>query len=500
MLSSDVLKLHQGRSPFTAQRRAAAPRLDPRHAHVLQLQRDAGNRAVTQMVAAQRQQRQAAGQVPVQRALASKASDLGKHQRVLLGTYGKIIRVLADYEGARSHQEKMELVSTLGGLAKTWLANHQRPTSSREKQQREKVQLLEMEISREITNQAAQEKYLEGFDAKRVDAFDQAKAHQQALAGGPRLLPGFAPNGRGYTVSPFDEKKQFGGYDALSRGAGANAAGPARSLAAGQAWTGNATEGANKKAARLATRYQLTAAELAAVRAYTMSDYSYINPAMQNDRTKLENDLRRGQDPNLQDILTLDLRSDKNRKGGALPTGVDRARKEGAMHAAVMLQALAKLPVYAKKSYRGERMSLNSFYTRFKKGSVTGGGRTDPNNPVADVVFTRFGSASKQRDVASRFSHGEGDVKPGPNDTVSILCEIDVTNARDVSAISAAPKKIQAATQQGGPKASSEEEVLLLPGAKFIIEEVAQRPESERRPGRDPHAQAWYLVRMKQIE
>jgi len=145
-------------------------------------------------------------------------------------------------------------------------------------------------------------------------------------------------------------------------------------------------------------------------------------------------------------------------------------------------------------------MSMVNFWMRFRKGGVTGGARTDPNNPGADVVNTRFGSASKRRDVAARYSHGEGDVTPGMSDTVSVLCEIEVTNARDVSAISAALKKYIPATEPGGkPMWTGEDEVLLLPGAMFVVQDIQQRPAADQKPGRDPKAQNWYLVKLKQI-
>src|SRR5690242_20101467 len=98
---------------------------------MLDLQRQAGNKAVSQMVAAQRQT--AGGRATAQRAMATRATDL-KAQFILRGTYGKIVRALADYEAARAPEIKMEYATAIRGLCNTWLKAHPSPKAGKEKQ------------------------------------------------------------------------------------------------------------------------------------------------------------------------------------------------------------------------------------------------------------------------------------------------------------------------------------------------------------------------------
>ena len=458
MLSSDVLKLHQSRSPFTAQRRAEAQGMDPRHARVLQLQREAGNRAVSQMVAAQRQAGgRAGGQARVQRDIATHATDL-KAQFILRGTYGKIVRVLADYEGARDPERRMEYATTIRGLCNTWLKAHERATSRKEKKQRQQIEQLEAESFREMGVLAAQLKYLEGFDATGP------------IAQGPRQLPGVAASGRGYLQSPFDENKQFGQFGALSTGAKLGTAGPAKSLAAGREHKANATQGAGKAALGVAQKYNLNAAEIAAIRTYSFPDYSYINPATSNDRGRVGRNLKDVKDPSLNKLALT-------------PDKIELAMKEGAMHAGVLMQALAKIEPFTRKGFRGERLTMAEFHKRYVVGAEVTGNGTKPGDRGAS--YSWFGSASKRRNIAVGYSMGtSGDVKPKPNQTVSVMLELELTNARDIEKLSGTPK--------------GEYEVLILPGAKFVITELLKAPEADRVDG-DPKATHWALVRMKQI-
>ena len=477
MLSSEVLKLHRGASPFIAQRRATAQGMDPRHAQVLQLQREAGNKAVTQLVAAQRQ---AGGQARVQRAMTSKASDLGKHQFVLRGTYGKIIRVLADFEGSRTSAQKMQYATTLVALTRTWLEAHPRPGSAREKQQRQKVELLEAESFREIGVLSAQNQYLRGFDANAGPAGPAqgprrltGGQNQASPGAGPsRRLPGFAPNGRGYLQAPFDPDKQFGQFEALTMGPRLNAAGPAKALAGGETVKANATAGADKKALKVASKYKLNAAEIAAIRTYSFPDYAYMNPATSNNRKRLEINMKLSKDNYLKRLA-------------GQPGGFDTAMKEGAMHAGVLMQALDKIEPYQKKAYRGERLTAAEFYKRYVVGNVVPGSNKEPGKTSTDVVYNRFGSASKKRHVAEGYAQGTaGDIAALPAETVSVLLEVELTNARDIEALSGAPK--------------GEYEVLILPGARFQITAIQQAPDNQRPEGKPP-ATHWAIVKLKQI-
>lgn len=457
MLSSEVLKLRQSRSPFTAQRRAAAPRIDPRHAKMLDLQRQAGNKAVSQMVAAQRQT--AGARATAQRAMATRATDL-KAQFILRGTYGKIVRALADYEAARAPEIKMEYATAIRGLCNTWLKAHPSPKAGKEKQQHQQIEQLEAESFKEMGVLSAQAKYLQGFE-------DTGPA-----APGAKALPGVAPNGRGYLQSPFDPNQQFGQFGALSLGAKINAAGPAKSLGAGRTHKANATQGAGDAALRVATKYKLNAAEIAAIRTYSFTDYAYINPSVSNNRARLEKNLDDVKDPSLNRLALT-------------PDRIETAMKEGAMHAGVLMQALSKIEPFTKKGYRGERLNAADFIRRYVVGAEVSGSNTEPGKAPRGVNYTWFGSASKRRNIAEGYAQGiSGDVKPRPDQTVSVLLEMELTNARDIEKLSGTPK--------------GEYEVLILPGAKFVITAVIKAPTSDQVEG-DPKATHWAIVRMKQV-
>jgi hypothetical protein len=460
VLSSDVQALHLSRSPFTAQRRAAAARLDPQHARVLDLQRQAGNKAVTQMVSAQRQ---AAGAARVQRTMTVRAGDL-RRQFVLRGTYGKIVRALADFEGSSRPEARLRYATMLRGLCNTWLQTHQGPTSPRDKQQRQQIEQLEAEAFREMGVLAAQQAYLKGFDASAPGA---------GPAQGPSQLPGVAPNGRGYLKAPFDPNQQFGQFAGLSMGAKVNAAGPARSLEAGRTHEGSATAGAGKAALAFASKYKLTAAEIAAIRTYSFPDYAYIVPAAANSPKYVKQGLENSLDPSLK------------RLAGS-PRDLNTAMKEGALHTGMLMQALAKIEPYTKTGYRGERLTASEFYKRYVLGAEISGADTESGESARGVAYNRFGSASKRRSVAEGYSQGagSGDQKIGADQTVSVLLELELTNAREIEKLSGSPK--------------GEYEVLILPGAKFVITGIQKVPEKDRVAG-SPPATHWAIVRLKQI-
>ena len=93
----------------------------------------------------------------------------------------------------------------------------------------------------------------------------------------------------------------------------------------------------------------LTDAESAAITTYTADDYKYINPAAANSsgwmKSQMKNDMQRG-------------------------TEQERLQ-EGAMHAGVMMQALAKLPAWQGPGFRGERLSPEQFGAQFDDDGTT---------------------------------------------------------------------------------------------------------------------------------
>jgi hypothetical protein len=477
LLSSDVLKLRQSGSPFTAQRRAAAQRVDPRHAKVLELQRQAGNRAVAQMVAAQRS---AAARPRIQRAMSTSARDLARYQSISgTGTYARIVKVVRDFDGARDPQIQSQLASLIRALCNVWLKDHPRPTSRRERTQHQKIELLEAESAREVGVLAAQAKYLEGFDANAAPAQGPRRLTNQAAPGpgaarpvaAPGQLPGVASNGRGYLQAPFDPNQQFGQFGAMSVGTSLGAAKPARALARGDTDTSGGITGAGKSAVRYASKYKLSAAEIAAIRTYSFPDYAYINPATGANRARVEQNIRGSDDMYFKRVAA---------QGDA---GFDKAMQEGSMHAGVLMQALAKISPYAKKGYRGERVTKADFNSRYLIGKTVPGTNKMSGKPV-EVDYNRFGSASKKQHVAEKYAQGGGDVKPSPAETISVLLEVELTNARDIEVLSGTPK--------------NEYEVLILPGAKFQVTQVMVAPNNQRPEGTPP-ATEWYVVKLKQV-
>ena len=61
-------------------------------------------------------------------------------------------------------------------------------------------------------------------------------------------------------------------------------------------------------------------------------------------------------------------------------------------------------PPYVKPSFRGERLTMSDFLSRYRKGSVLTAAHAMPSKQDADVTFTRFGSASKERRVAAQYA------------------------------------------------------------------------------------------------
>src|SRR5262249_3383761 len=198
----------------------------------------------------------------------------------------------------------------------------------------------------------------------------------------------------------------------------------------------------------------LNAAEIAAIRTYSFPDYAYINPSTSNDRGRLERNLDEVKDPSLNKLALT-------------PDRIEMAMKEGAMHAGVLMQALAKIEPFTKKGYRGERIPATDFLKRYIVGAEVSGSNSEPGKAPRGVNYTWFGSASKKRHIAEGYAQGlSGDVRPRPNQTVSVMLEMELTNARDIEKLSGTPK--------------GEYQVLILPGAKFVITGIFKAPKAHQ--------------------
>lgn len=424
MLSSDVLTKRQSRSPFTAQRRAVATGLDPRQAQVLQLQRQAGNKAVTRMLA--ERQRPA-----IQRELSYRPSDLAPHMRALSGTYAKIVWALRDFHGAADPQQRITYVGVIKALCDLWLRDHAgswgkgKPVSSL-------------------------------FGAGRTDAQRAIIARLGAEAGREhRKLSDDAA---------YLAKMRSGGFTAMGSTTVLNVDQASRQLAAGQTAPGYG-RGTDEKAVEVIRKYKLTEAEVAAVRTFTVSDYSYINPAKAGSESWLKSNVLLSKDERFKARFA--PRPFTNEDPWS-HSNVPAAMQEGREHAAKLMEALIKLPAYNQVTYRGTRITPDEFKRKYAMGN--------------EVPFTAFGSSAKQRSIAQQFADGTGgDVTPAEDAVVSVVFVVEGKNGRDISRISAATKP--------------EDEVLILPGSSFTVSRVV--PASKGNPGK-PEAKAWYTVFLRQ--
>jgi hypothetical protein len=423
LLSTDVLTSRQTRSPFTAQRRADAAGLDPRQAQVLQLQRQAGNKAVSSILG--RQQRPA-----IQRELSYRASDLAPHMRALTGTYAKIVWALRDFHAASDPQARITYAGFIKGLCDVWLRDHAgswgkgKPVSSL-------------------------------FGAGRTDAQRVIIARLGAEAGREhQKLSGDAA---------YLAKMRSGGFTAMGDTTRLNVDQASKSLAAGQT-APRAGRGTDEKAVETIRKYKLTEAEIAAVRIFTVSDYTYINPAKAGSDSWMRANVLLSKDPRMKErFAPRPYAGDDPWSGHAGAT----MKQEGLEHAAMLMQALTKLPAYNQVTYRGTRVTPDDFKARFTEGK--------------EVPFTSFASSAKQRAVAQSFADGGGDISPANDAIVSVVFVVEGKNGRDISKISAATKP--------------EDEVLILPGSTFTVSKVV--PASKGNPGK-PEAKAWYTVFLKQ--
>lgn len=400
-------------------------------ARILALQRQAGNRAVTALLRGQ-------VQPSLQREISWKPEDLevGRSWKDRLrttfasDTYSLIIEAVKDFHAARDAKTKMYLARVIEWRSEDWLTRHGDRASGKAATQKRMLENLHAEADREVSKLKAEALYLRDMQSEAG-----------LLEGGPGSFKGM-----------YQPAKQTGAY-----------AGKAMALAGGGAPGG---PGADDRAAEIVQKYKLSAAEVAAIRTFTLPDYAYINPATANADEWLKSNVKG---------------SDNLKQHGALPAigkdalgpGLKLLKLEGALHAGMLNQALAKLPRFAEVAYRGRRMSPADFATKYNGGQ---GGLEK---------FGAFSSTTKSMGIARGYADGTGgDVTTNATDTVSVVYEITMKDGRDISLLSAAISK-------------NEEEVLILPGAELKVDAVI--PESTGNAGK-PSATAWYKIKMTQVK
>jgi hypothetical protein len=182
----------------------------------------------------------------------------------------------------------------------------------------------------------------------------------------------------------------------------------------------------------------LTEAEIVAIKTFTADDFMYMNPAVANDRDWLG-----------KQAGVVQAAHDIQQMQGEYKKTVDMNQlvSEGATHAGVMMQGLAKLPVKKGKVYRGARMTTKEYDDTYGKQTT--------------VAYKSFVSSSTDEGAARRYAEGRGALAPRADQIMSVFAVFDCIDARDIKFLS----NIQ-----------GENEWLLLPGATFAITKIEDDP------------------------
>lgn len=340
----------------------------------------------------------------VQRRLTVKARTLmatqtrgrGVTPRSPEGVLAQLVGELQAYERTTEPAEVRRLLTQIRGLVQHWHTIAPTPRGALERRRRDLLLQLESEVERERAQLQVREVYTEQDDPMefleaqtQYFAFDVAKDLEAGNVGRPQINAG------------------------------------AESVAVVQ-------------------DNEMTAAEVAAIRVFSMNDYRYINPAVANDR----------------DWMAINYPN-------ADRAEVTARMQEGAVHAAVMLEGLAKLPPWRGQTFRGERMTRALFDKKYVD--------------APSVKFGSFASMATVRSVAEEFADGSN--KTPADATVSVMVTLDVTYARDIGKLSTLPR---------------EQEVLLLPGAEFVVERM-KRLRTGRPGAANAPATEWFEVHLRQV-
>ena len=200
-----------------------------------------------------------------------------------------------------------------------------------------------------------------------------------------------------------------------------------------------------------ADMYNLTEAEVLAVKVYTSDDYKYINAATANDKALMN---KRQFADKSEDYLT----SEKGR------AEMKRFFEEGSLHSAMAIAALQKLDDVAYTCYRGTRMTMQRFEEQY------GNSRS---KKFPSTVLRALTSCSTKKESAEVFANKSDDLDA----TVSVMTEIATTHARDIGDLS---------LYRG------ERELLLLPGA--VVQTLSWELQGSWGDGQ-PEATMWVYVK-----
>jgi hypothetical protein len=375
---------------------------------LLTLQRQIGNRAVAATL--------------VQRQLAVGAEHLDAVRSVtgqLKGavtndTLHRLRDVVADHQKSTDISQADARLTLILALSDFYLTQHAQDPDRRARAKRSAVDDVKQAALVERSQTAAQARYARDLYAQKT---------------GPKSSPtrfGHAGGATWQTVT--------GGAKAVATGA------PTKAYL-----------GAGPQAIELAKTYGLTEAEILAVRTYTSQDFKYINPATANSDSWMKSNMQ-------------------PKTAWPLPTATkDRQRRElfeeGALHGALSVSALSKLPSQKGTCYRGERI------TEAKLASLAEG-----------TVQSRANLTSLSLDSAKSQEFANGASTTTPDSTVSVLWEVKVTDGKDIQALSVF--------------GSTEREWLLLPGSQIRVDRIV---EQKAGVAGTPAATKWVRVYARQI-
>lgn len=201
-----------------------------------------------------------------------------------------------------------------------------------------------------------------------------------------------------------------------------------------------AGQGSSQKAAfDIMTKHGLSEAEVVAIRTFTAEDYRYINPATANSKSRMDG------------YMESWGRAESQRQGLV---------EEGTLHTGVAMQGLAKLPPMRGTLYRGAQLTPADFAKEYTVGNT--------------VTFPSLTSSSTVRKVADGWA-----AKNAGEKTVHYVATLNVTNARDIQALS---------------MIGDEKEWVLLPGAMFVVRAVKKMTKDL------PDGHEWYEVELQQTK
>jgi hypothetical protein len=183
------------------------------------------------------------------------------------------------------------------------------------------------------------------------------------------------------------------------------------------------TPGMTQQTLDVVTKYQLTDAELAAIKIYTVDDYKYINPAMAEIPAWMK-----AQIPEIAGAKSKDI-SDQ---------GIQSATAEGQLHGKMAKKGLKRLPDVVGTVYRGEVHQPDKCLAKAQKGG--------------ELRYDAFMSTSINPRTANDFVAQQQQKDPTLKGLILTL-EV-VEKGKDIAALSYYQK---------------ESEVLFLPGQRFKI-------------------------------